>query len=150
MDFWVWPGNQAPELSVEVSDVAEAEESKTVNQNQKSKSCWSRSSMSEASSTVSSCHRARRSVSKSTKRSCSFCFALCARRDESCGRTNRSCFTTTMHLLSHNALAEKNIAVWNNLPIHMILLRVTFFFSPGSRGSSRGPVLKAWRPSTGP
>ena len=47
-------------------------------------------------------------------------------------------------------LAEKNIAVgWNNLHIHMILLRVTFFFSPSSRGSSTGPVLKAWRPSRG-
>ena len=69
-------------------------------QNQKSKSCCSRSSMSEAPSTVSSCHRARRSISKSTKRSCGFCFAQCARRDESCGRTNRGCFTTTMHLLT--------------------------------------------------
>ena len=38
-------------------------------QNQKSESCWSRSSMSEAWSTVSSCHRARWSISKSTKRS---------------------------------------------------------------------------------
>ena len=68
-------------------------------QNPKSESCWSCSSMSEASSTVSSCHRARRSVSKSTKRSCGFCFAQCARRDESCGRTNCGCFTMTMHLL---------------------------------------------------
>ena len=45
-------------------------------------------------------HRARRSISKFTKRSCGFCFAQCTRRDESCGRTNRGCFTTTMHLIT--------------------------------------------------
>ena len=56
----------------------------------------SRSSMSEASSTVSSCHRARRTKSKSTKRSCGFCFAQCTRRYESCDRTNRGCFTTNL------------------------------------------------------
>ena len=60
----------------------------------------SSSILSEASSTVSSCHRARRSVSKSRKRSCGFCFAQCATRDESCGRTIRGCLTTTMHLLT--------------------------------------------------
>ena len=43
-------------------------------QNQKSKLCWSLSSMSEASSPVSSCHRARRSISKFTKRSCGVLF----------------------------------------------------------------------------
>ena len=29
-----------------------------------------------------------------------FGFAQCARREESCGRTNRGCFTTTMRLLT--------------------------------------------------
>ena len=103
--------------------------------------------MSEASSTESSCHRARRSVSKSTKRSCGFCFAQCARRDESCGRTNHGCFTTTMHLLttpsaSGSSWPRSTSPYCNNLPVHPILLRVTFFLSPSSRGSSRGPVLK--------
>ena len=123
-------------------------------QNQKSKSCWSRSSMLEASSTVSSCHRARQSISKSTKRACGFCFAQCVRRDESCGRTNCGCITTTMHLLttpwaSSSSSLRRTSLYWNNLPIHLILLHVTVFFSPSSMGSSRGPVLKVWRPSRG-
>ena len=71
------------------------------------------------SSTVSSCHRARQSISKSTKRSCAFCFAQCTRRDMSCGRTNRGCFTTAMHLLTMPCpqfLAKKNIAVREQPP----------------------------------
>ena len=92
--FLVRPGNQAPEMSVEVPDVAEAEESKTVK-------IKSQSRVDHVLRyTASSCHRARRSISKSTKRSCGFCIAQCARRDESCGRTNRGCFTTTVHLLT--------------------------------------------------
>ena len=144
-ETWIWvrPGNQAPELSVGLW--RHRGRRNQDNQNQKSKSCWSRSSMSEASSTVSSCHRARRSISKSTTRSCGFCFAHRARRDESSGRTNHGCFTTTVHLSIRQFLAEKN-----SLPIHLTLLRVPFFFSPSSRRSSRGPVSKAWRPSRGP
>lgn len=52
-----------------------------------------RSSTGEASSTVSSCHTTRRSISKSRKRSCGVCIAQYARRDESCYRTNPACFT---------------------------------------------------------
>lgn len=38
---------------------------------------------------------------------------------------------------------------WNNLPVHLTLLHVTFFFSPSSKESSRRPVLKMWRLSRG-
>ena len=52
---------------------------------------------------------------------------------------------------AHNALSIRQFrAEKNSLPIHLTLLRVPFFFSPSSRGSSRGPVSKAWRPSRGP
>ena len=79
-----------------------------------------------------------------TKRSCGVCFAQCTRRDKSCGRTNRGCFTTTMHLLTTSSASgsswlRRTLPYWNNLLIHLILLRVTFFFSPSSRGSSRDP-----------
>ena len=63
--------------------------------------------------------------------SCGVCFAQCARRDESCDRTNRGCFTTTMHLLttpwaSGSSWPRRTSPYWNNLPIHPILLRVAF------------------------
>ena len=54
------------------------------------------------------------------------------RRDESCGRTNRGCFTTTLHLLTRPSASRgsswprRTSPYWNNLPIHPILLRVTF------------------------
>ena len=123
-------------------------------QSQKSKSCWSHSSMWEALSTVSSCHRARKSISKFTERSCGIYFAQCARRDKGCGMTNCGCFTMTMHLLtmpwaSNSSWLRRTSSCWNNLPIHLTLFHMTFFFSPSSRGSSRGPVLKTWRPSRG-
>ena len=75
---------------------------------------------------------------QTTKRSCDVCFAQCARRDKSCGRTNRGCFTTTMPLLttpstSGSSWLRRTLPYWNNLPIHLILLCVTFFFSPSSR-----------------
>ena len=56
---------------------------------------------------------------------------------------------------AHNALsirqflAEKNITVLEQPPYSPDLARVTFFFSPDSRGTSMGPVLKAWGPSRG-
>ena len=56
----------------------------------------------------------------------------------------------------HNALSirqflgEKNIAVLEQPPYSPDLAPCDFFFSPSSRGSSRGPVLKAWRPSREP
>ena len=56
---------------------------------------------------------------------------------------------------AHNALsirqflAEKNIAVLEQPPYSPDLALCDFFFSPSSKGSSRGPVLKAWRPSRG-
>ena len=110
--------------------------------------------MSETLSTVSSCQRARWSIGKSTKRSCSFCFTQCTRRDESYGRTNHGCFTMTMHLLttlwaSGSSWLRRTSPCWNNLPVHLILLCVSFFFSTNSRGSSKWPILKAWRPSRG-
>ena len=110
-------------------------------QNQKWKSCWSRSSMSEASSTVSSCHRARRSISKSTKRSCGFCFAQCARKDESCGRINRGCFTTTMHLLTTgSSWPRRTSPYWNNLTWPC---SVWLFSFPQAQGDHQGDPF--WR-----
>ena len=52
-------------------------------QSQKSKSCWSHSL-----STAGSCHIAWRSISKSTRRYYGVYFTKCARRKETCGRTN--------------------------------------------------------------
>ena len=70
----------------------------------------------DPTSTTSSCHKAKRSISKSTRRSC-------AREDESCGRTNFGCFTTTMHLLTTPTTSERSqprgtSLYWNNHPIH--------------------------------
>lgn len=45
------------------------------------------------------------SINKFTKRFCSVCFAQLVRRDKSCGRTNRRCFSETMHLLKFRFVA---------------------------------------------
>lgn len=88
-----------------------------------------------------------RSISKSAKRSCSVFFVQCMRRDEICGRTKRGCFTTAMHLLtmswaSDSSWLRRRSPYWSNLPIHLILICVIFFFSPSSKGSSRGPIFE--------
>ena len=102
-------------------------------QSQKSKSSWSHSSMREGSSTSRSCRRARRLINKSTRRSCGVCFTQCAWRDDSCDRTNRSCFTSIMLMLptpwvSGSFWPTGTSPCWNNLPIQ---LRMTFFFPKG-------------------
>ena len=61
------------------------------------------------------------------------CFSQCTRNDESCGRTNYGCFSTAIYLLSTswatNSPRRRGISsCWNNLPIHVILLRVGFSF----------------------
>ena len=98
--------------------------------------------MSEVSSTVSSCHRARRSISKSTKRSCGFCFAHCARSDESCGRTNHGCFTTTVHLSIRQFLAEKNLAVLEEPPYSPDLAPCAFFLFPKLKEIIKGTCFE--------
>lgn len=68
--------------------------------------------------------------------SCSVCFAQCARRNENCGRTAslRRCPRQT----------KENIAILRiKIPIQLILFRVTFFFSPGSRDHQGDPF---WKP----
>ena len=87
MDVWVQSRNQSPEQSVEVSNVVEAKESKT---KLKSLSCVIGIILSKF------LPQAKQSISK---RSCGAYFAQYTRRDKCCGRTNSSCFTTTMHLL---------------------------------------------------
>ena len=97
--------------------------------------------MWEASSTVSSCHRTKRSISKSTERSCGVCFA----QRQGCGKSNSVCFTTTMHLLTMpwaygSSWLRRTFSCstcWNNLPIHLTLLRVTFYF-PKLKGVIKG------------
>ena len=116
-------------------------------QSQNSKSCWSHSSMWEASPTLSSYHRTRQSISKSTDKSCSVCLAQCFRRDKSCGRANCGCFTTAMHLLtmpwySDSSWPKRKSPCWNSLPINLTLLHVTFFFSPSSRGVIKGTRIE--------
>ena len=75
---------------------------------------------------------------QTTKRSCGVCFAQCARRDKSCGRTNRGCFTTTMprqHI--RQFLAEKNIGLLEQPPYSPDLVLCYFFLFPKLKGSSR-------------
>ena len=104
---------------------------------QKSNSWWSLSSM-WVLPTASSFQRAWWSIRKSSRRSYGVCFTQCASRDESCGRTDRSCFTTTMHLLT---TAGGNVNSWSRripqsskyLYFYRILLRRTFSF-PQVRG----------------
>ena len=133
--FLFWPRNQAQELSVEVSNIAD-----------ESKSCWSRSSRWEESSIVSSCYRARRSISESTKRSWGLCFAQRARKDLSWGRKNRGCFTGTMYPLrtpwaTGSSWPRGRSPYRNNLLIHLILLLMTFLF-PKFKGIFKGTRFK--------
>lgn len=66
-------------------------------------------------------------------------------RDESCGKLNSVCFTTTMHLLTMpwaygSSWLRRTFncsTCWNNLPIHLTLLRVTFYF-PKLKGVIKG------------
>ena len=89
------------------------------------RSCWSHYPMWVASSNASSSYRGRQSISKSTRRSCGVYFTLCTRREENCSWTNCNCFTTTMKLYP---ISWASGSSWNNLPIHLILHRVTFSF----------------------
>ena len=59
-----------------------------------------RSAMRQESSSMSSLHRVRRSISKSTRGFFDNCFARCTRGNECYGRENRDCFTLTIHLLT--------------------------------------------------
>ena len=90
-----------------------------------------------------SCHWARRSISKEILR-CNF--RSVRERDESCGRTNRGCFTATMQLF----LVGRNITELEQHPNPTDLVPCDFFLFRNSKGSSRGRVLKAWRLSRGP
>ena len=110
-------------------------------QSQNSKSCWSHSSMWQASFTLSSYHRTRQSISKSTDKSCSVCFAHCSRRDKSCGRANCGCFTTTMRLLTMpwsfgSSWPKRKSPCWKNLPIQ--LAPCDFFLFPNLKGVIKG------------
>lgn len=68
-----------------------------------------------------------------------------------CGKRNCGCFIMAMYLLTMSRASDssrpRKTLYWNNLPIHLMLLQVTF--SPGSRGSWLEHVLKPWRPSRG-
>lgn len=90
--------------------------------------------MWETSSTVNSFHRVKRSVSNSTKRSCCVCFAHYARKDESCGRTIRGCFTTTCTQHPELFLAEKNIVTLEQLPYSPDVDPWDFFLFPKCKG----------------
>ena len=66
-------------------------------------------------------------------------------RDKSCGKPNSVCFTTTMHLLTMpwaygSSWLRRTFSCstcWSNLPIHLTLLRVTFYF-PKLKGVIKG------------
>ena len=65
--------------------------------------------------------------------SCDVWFSQCVRKDESCDRINYSCFKTTMPLLtmvcaSSCSWPRRSLPYKHSIPIHMILLRTTFFF----------------------
>ena len=49
----------------------------------------------------------------------------------------------------HQFLAESNTAVMEQ-PLYSFGLQVNFFFFPSSKGSSRRPLLKVWRPPRKP
>lgn len=85
-----------------------------------------------AMSLVSSCYGAKRSISKSTKKSCCVCSAQCAKKERENGRKNRGCFIMTIDLLikpsaSGSSWQRRTSRCWNNLPIYLIS-RVTFSF----------------------
>ena len=63
------------------------------------------------------------------------------KRDKGCGRTNHGYFIMTMHLLkmplaSGSSYLRGTLPYWNNFPIHLIMLQMTFSFSQNSRRSS--------------
>ena len=91
--------------------------------------------------------RARWSISKSTRRSCSICFTQCMRRDKSCGKTNRGCFTITMHLPQHTeppAVPDRE-EYWctGKTSLFSCSCSMWLFFYLSTRRSSSGPILKA-------
>ena len=92
--------------------------------------------MSEASSTVSSCHRARRSISKSTKRSCGVCFAQCARRDERLLHHDNASAHNALSI--RQFLAEKNITVLEKPPCSHDLAPCDFLLFPKLKGIING------------
>ena len=132
MNFWVWPRNQVPEQSVELSDVPETKESETVqvkSQSQVNPVLWYEGGIVHRSS----CHWASLLGDPAA-------YALLSKwKEMSFGETNCGCFTTTMHLptmpWTSRSFWPKGASLY--LPFHLILFCVTFFFSLSSRGSSR-------------
>ena len=143
MNFWVRFGNSELEQSMEVSDVAESEESKT-----KSKlKIMLIMFFNVGSNTASSCQRARRSiiVSKETMQ--------CMIR--SVHKKRRKLFSDKSWLLHHDNvpthngwsigqfLAKRNIAFLEQCLCSSDLASRDIFFST----STRGLILKARKPS---
>ena len=73
----------------------------------------------------------------------------CASSDRSCVRKNCGCFIQTMHLLTTPCVSSSfcprgTSSYWNNLFIHLILLRTSFFFSfSQAQGDYQGDLF--WR-----
>ena len=152
--FWVRPRNQAPEMSMEVSDVAEAEESKTVKiksqshvdhflRCQRHRPQWvlatgpDDQSASLQRDPVAFVSLSAREVTRVTvagsivaasRRQCT-----CSQRPEHPAVPGREEHRRT----GTTSLFTWSCSVW------------FFFFFPSSRGSSSGPVLWACGPSRG-
>ena len=132
------PGNQAPELSMEESDVSGAKESKTV----KAKKVKVVSITFFNVRGIVHCEFLPQDQTINQQVYREILWRLL--RDKSCGKPNSVCFTTTMHLLTmpwaygSSWLRTFSCSTcWNNLPIHLTLLRVTFYF-PKLKGVIKG------------
>ena len=145
MDFWVWPRNQAPELSVKVSNIAEAEESKTVkikSQSHVDHVLWCQRHIIH-SEFLPQGQTINQRVYKDPA-----AFASLSAREEMrvvagqiVAASPQQC--TCSQRPAHSSWPRRTLPYGNNLPIHLILLRVTFFFSPSSRGSPHFEGMKA-------
>lgn len=85
--------------------------------------------MWDASSTMSSCHKVRRSTSKSIKRFCGVRFAQCTRIDESCVKT-ASPRPVHNALSIRHILPEKNVAILEQRFYSLDLTQCDFFLFP--------------------
>ena len=141
MDFLVWPGNQAPEMS---SRPKKARQSKS-----KVKVMLIIVTFFDIRGTVHSEFLPQgQTISQQVYKE------ILRRLLRSVREKRRELWQDKSWLLHHwqctcsqrpsasrgSSWPRRTSLYWNNLPIHPILLRVTFQFSPSSRGSPREPV----------
>ena len=147
--FWVRARNQAAELSVEDSDIAEAKESKTVKVKIQShvdhilrcdrhRSLWVLTTGPDNQSASLQINPAAFASHIAGEETRVVAGQIVVASPRQCACSQCPDPSAVLGRKENRRAGRTSLFNW---------LRVTFFFSPTSRESSRGPALKTWRSS---